>query len=238
MNLLAVVVTHDRWGYTDKCLNGLLGGLWSDDRFVLVDNASTDETRDKLGIFVDDALVLNDRNLFPGAACNIGWQHGLSSFKADLLMRLDNDIELLPGWRDHVEKAFTLFPTLGQLGILNMWEDYGGEANVPVKEWNSEGDGQIDPDGYTLNVNSPWTGGNCVIRRELWDEGLRWDSNPWRPGKNEDTLMSQAIHDLGWKVARVIPTVANNLSYHAFDAYPDYYRFTASLRGLVPELSV
>jgi hypothetical protein len=77
-----------------------------------------------------------------------------------------------------------------------------------------------------------------VIRRELWDEGLRWEPGEWRPGgRDEDTLMSESIRQSGYLIGRVVKTIATNQAFHRFEDYPDYYRATANLRGLVPETS-
>lgn len=232
MNLLAVMVTHNRPEYTESAIISWLETAGARFDLVIVDNASDDpEMAAVLEEWEDHALVFrNEKNVFPGAATNIGWYEGLrhaSDYGYDLLMRSDNDIEYLPGWRQEVERSFEAHPTLGQLGVLNLHEDYNDMQ--PVNEWTEN--------GHTLNVDQ-FTGGNCVIRRELWDHGLRWQSGPWRPGPNEDTQMTLDIQALGYRAARVIPTVANNLAFHRYHDYPTYYDFTASLRGLVPELSV
>lgn len=228
MKLLAVIVTRDRPEYTATTIQSWLDTCTENDSLIVVDNASGPETRnDLLRTWHPCPVIENDKNLFPGAACNIGWHRGLTHGDFDLLMRSDNDIEYLPGWRDEVEAAFEHHPTLGQLGILNLWEDYGG--NQPVNPWQEN--------GHTLNVDQ-FTGGNCVIRRQLWDAGLRWQSGPWRPGPNEDTQMTLDVQAMGYRCARVIPTIANNQSFHRYEDYPEYYTETARLRGLVPELSV
>jgi hypothetical protein len=49
-------------------------------------------------------------------------------------------------------------------------------------------------------------GGNNVIRRELWDAGLRYDERPWTElpaGHSEDTYMSPAVMAMGYKWTRV-----------------------------------
>ena len=222
MKLLCCVVTCNRLEYTKRTIASWSATAREDDHLMIVDNASTDGTREWL---FEDATILLEKNLFPGAATNIGWHEGLKEFDADLLMRSDNDIEYLPGWREEVEQAFTADPKLGQLGVLNRHEDYDNKQ--PVTEKNG------------ANVRWGQTGGNCVIRRELYDKGLRWTPGAWRPGgRDEDAVLSAEIKSLGWTVAEVIPTVANNMAFGRFTDYEDYYRLTAGLRGLVPELSV
>lgn len=228
MKLLTCIVTHNRLDYTKRCVESWQATCRSEDRLVVVDNASTDGTRGYLDRVIPvNKLILNDRNLFPGAATNLGWHHMLRRFDATHLHRSDNDIELLPGWRDAVEHAFQAIPELGQLGLLNCHEDY---PDGPPFERYEQG-------GVKLYVGP--TGGNSVIPRRLWDEGLRWEARAWQPGgRDEDTRMSLSIREKGLIVGRLQETVASNLSFHRFEDYPDYYRETAALRGLIAETSV
>lgn len=225
MKLLCCVVTHNRLDYTKRCIESWWGWAGPDDYLVVVDNASTDGTREWLEQHPSPfKRIYNDGNLFPGAATNIGWHHGLKYHDADLLMRSDNDIEYLPGWRRAVEDGFG-WEQLGQLGLLNMHEDFN-DAQPVVEE-------------HGVNVHFPRTGGNCVIRRDLWEHGFRWEGGAWQPGGNdEDTRASLTVEQMGYRVARIIPTVANNMSFHRYQDFPEYYDQTAALRGLVPQLSV
>ena len=92
---------------------------------------------------------------------------------ATLLHRSDNDMRYLPGWCDEVLERFQ-DPTLGQLGLRTL-EEEGNHPNV---------------------------GGSCVIRRELWDKGLRYDERPWSELPFEDGLMSYRVRKLGFAVVR------------------------------------
>ncbi len=230
MNLLCVICTHDRLDYTKRTVASWADTARTEDTLVIVDNASSDGTQDWLPDSGADLVILNERNLFPGAAVNLGWYHGLEQYPdAALLQRSDNDIEYLPGWRDHVDECFEAFPELGQLGLLNRHEDY--EDAQPVTELRRK--------GVSVNVEWTRTGGNCVVPRRLWDQGLRWEAGSWAPGGNdEDSKLSAIVRQNNLVVAEVIPTVANNQSFHRFEEYPDYYERTATLRGLVPEMSV
>lgn len=220
-----VVVTHNRFEYTLKTLGSLMetnpGGT-----VLVVDNDSKDGTKEWLRDNVPSSLLLS-RNIFPGAATNLGWQKLLKHVPGIThLMRSDNDIEYLPGWRSEVERCFEAMPDLGQLGILNMHEDYNDLQPVDLDETG------------VVNLHRIHVGGNCVIPRSLWDDGLRWIPGAWSVGANEDTNLSIDIRERGLTIGTVVPTVANNMSFHKYEDYPDYYNFTGTIRGLVPELSV
>lgn len=227
MKILTVIVCHNRKEYTRRTIESWLAtrdGRGPDEtQLVIVDNASDEEGMREWLESAPFVTILESRNLFPGAATNIGWHEGLKHFDADLLHRSDNDIEYLPGWREEVENTFDRLPHLGQLGVLNAHEDYP--------------DGPPYEERWGLYLTLP--GGNSVIRREIYDAGFRWVPGTWRPGGNdEDTQASVEIQQRGWIVGRLKETVANNISFHRFNDYPTYYRRTALMRGLVPETSV
>ena len=228
------MVTHNRLEYTKRALEAIREA-GDADWIVVVDNASSDGTQDwllehALRDDLVDGMVCNERNLFPGAATNIGWHEGLAKHRladATHLMRLDNDVELLPGWREEVERCFTKLPHLGCLGLLNRHEDYNHEQPVDLDETG------------TVNVHWDQCGGNVVVLRRWWDEGLRWIPGTWSPGgHDEDSVFAAAIREKGGLIGTVVPTIANNMSFHRYQDYPEYYNKTAALRGLVPELSV
>ena len=234
MRLLCALVTHNRLDYTQASLTSWAATAGPDDHLVIFDNASTDGTREWLerpaAIAMADTIILWPDNLFPGAAVNRAWHEGLKLGEFDLLQRSDNDIRYREGWRQEVESAFLAHPNLGQLGILNRHEDYDDQQPVT----------RLEKNGYAVNVEWPRVGGNSVIPRRLWDDGLRWQPGAWVPNSAycEDAVMSAEIAARGLTVAELIPTVADNLSYHRYEDYPDYYDRTAAIRGLVPELSV
>lgn len=216
------MVTHDRLAYTQRCVESWRATAALGDHLIVIDNASTDGTAEWLDPFdLYDMLVpfhiLNESNVFPGAACNQGWAKGLNLWPdVTHLHRSDNDIEYRPGWREEIEAAFNRHDNLALLGILNLHEDNGVEF----------------PPGNLGDIDYPGAvGGNVVMPRELWEKGLRWSEAPWRPGANEDALLSSSAASYG-QVGRLVRTVADNMAYGRYRDYPAYYDVTAALRGL------
>ncbi len=206
------LVTHDRLRLTQRAYTAWRATRRRDDRLVIVDNDSRDGTRDWL-LTLPVPSIRNPDNRYPGAACNQGWDYLLERWPGlEYLARLDNDVELHPGWQGAVERAFAVTPELVLLGILNLHEDLG-ERGL---------EGIVEP------VTA--VGGNVVMRAATYREGLRWDERPWAPGQNEDAVMSTRAGRLGM-VARLVPTVAENMAFNRAFEFPDYYRETAAVRG-------
>lgn len=189
-------------------------------QIIVVDNNSTDGTKEYLESLLKrnriDKLILNPDNYYPGKACNIGWREGLVDYDATHLMRLDNDIHLEKGWDLAVEDYFKKIPNLGQLGIDN---DAIQDPKAKLRE--------MYINGKTLN---PWpgcVGGPCIVRRSLWDNGLRYDETPWEGSRSklqEDSRLSKSIRDMGYLHGHMTEglcwTFANETNWHE---YKDYY---------------
>ena len=124
----------------------------------------------------DHPCLLIGENRYPGYACNRGWEQAPPT--ARFLHRADNDFTFLPGWCDRVLDRF-LAAKVGQVGLRTGAEELWAAFNV---------------------------GGNCAIRRELWDGGLRYDETPWPqlpPGFSEDSYLSPAVRKMGHTWTRV-----------------------------------
>lgn len=184
MKLHSVFITYNRLELTKRAVASYLETVTLPYTFHVVDNASSDGTQDwlhrKLPLSEElDVIewppgcgfsILNE-NRYPGAACNIGFEWAPSD--ATLLHRADNDFIFLPGWCEEVERMFASNENIGQLGLRTEAEEGPAPLNV---------------------------GGNCVLKRELWDGGLRWDERTWPqirdkvgPGWTEDSLMSKSV---------------------------------------------
>ena len=124
-----VVLTYNNWFFTKECLDSLRNDSdYPNLDIIVVDNASTDETRDKLReIELQDErirVVLNDANLGFAAGNNIG----LRLARGDYVILLNNDTVVTRGWVRDLIRPMQLDPKIGLSGPLT--NDIGNEQKV------------------------------------------------------------------------------------------------------------
>lgn len=209
MKLHTVFITYNRLELTKRAIESYLATVTLPNTFIIVDNGSTDGTEEWLDSafnqgFLDEVILLKE-NLYPGYACNRGWETAPED--ATHLHRADNDFIFLPDWCEEVERMFSAHPNIGQLGMRTDEEELFNAHNV---------------------------GGNCVLRRSLWAVGLRYIETPWPkikvPGYTEDSFMSPDVSRMGWDWDRVEnPCIA---AISTEDPNDPYYKETWAARGI------
>jgi glycosyltransferase involved in cell wall biosynthesis len=210
------MVTFNRLESTKQSIASYLETVTVPWTMTIVDNGSTDGTREWLLSYHDPSSPghFGARSMFLPRNMYPGYatNRGWEDAPEDatFLQRADNDWSFLPGWCDQVARAFK-DPKVGQVGLRTQREE-------PV----------------IYNV-----GGNNVIRRELWDKGLRYDERPWTEmdaGCSEDTYMGPAVKALGYQWTRVKqPCIVGNSTNETVEN--DYYRRSWGARriyGLTP----
>lgn len=217
MKLLIALVTYNRLEYTLRTVKSLLRTIQVPYYFVVVDNNSTDGTQ----LYLEDLhhlalchkVILNPDNYYPGKATNIAWAEGLKDYpEATHLMRCDNDMHFEKGWDLKAQEYFEKIDRLGQLG-LDYW---GGEEKPP-----------IIINGMGLNEYPGAVGGPNIIKRSIWNGGVRYDESRWEGSREkvqEDSRLSRDIKSYGYLVGHMSEklswTFANESNW--LD-YPDYY---------------
>lgn len=181
MHIHTVLVSYKRKELTERTLQGYLDTVSGPHSLVIVDNGSPLEVMDWLSS-LDVPVVLLDKNYFPGYATNRGWEQ--MPGETVLLHRLDNDTFLLPGWCENVVECFLQDPRVGQYGLLAAgdieWINARGLYSSPMTGWP--------------------VGGNSIIHRKLYDEGLRYSERPWTAGGIlEDNQMTLDVWRMGYK---------------------------------------
>jgi GT2 family glycosyltransferase len=158
--LSIVIPVFNKWNFTKSCLKDL-GQLPDDHEIIIIDNASTDETKTELAKTCNEFLggnricvsVINEENTFHSKACNQGFIMSTGEY----VLFLNNDVKVRSnhtGWTQAIIEACDatmglVGPTMGQLDRdLNF-----------VKEANEQ-----------LTGNS-YLGGWCIAaRHEVWEK--------------------------------------------------------------------
>ena len=205
MKLHTVVISYNRLELTKQAIESYLETVSVPYTLMVVDNASTDGTQEWLLNAPGFNVILLNENRYPGFATNHGFHHAPAT--ATHLHRADNDFKFLPGWCEHVAEIFAN-TKVGQVGLRT-----GPEENFA--QWN--------------------VGGNMIVRRDLWDQGLRYDERPWpeySPGYSEDCYLSPAVEAMGFKWKRVLHPCIEPL---ASGSWTDpYYIRSYGDRGITP----
>ena len=116
-----IIPAYNRWNLTRPCLKSIATHTPKNKiEVIVVDNASTDETRKGcpfLGksLFGDAFHYLrNDENRNFAGACNQGAEIALGRY----LIFLNNDTEVQPGWYEPLIDDFTAYPDIAATGPL------------------------------------------------------------------------------------------------------------------------
>ena len=208
MKLHTVFITHNRLELTKRAIESYLETVTVPYVFLVIDNASTDGTREWLGQqWPAIPSFLLTENRYPGYAANLGWNSPAEDITH--LHRADNDHTFLPGWCEAVEYEFQP-EKVGLVGLRTSEEELHARSN---------------------------TGGNCVIRRDLWDQGLRWDERTWPElrdqmgaGITEDSLMAPSVVKMGYTWTRVRRPCIVPISSELPDTDPDWPYYLKSFR--------
>lgn len=176
----------------------------------IVDNASDSDVIEYLRGLHEMGVcevTLNDRNLYPGQAANIGWDQAPP--EAEYLHRSDNDVEYLEGWPEAVRTRFWRGGArLGQVSMRTDEEELFQDA----------------------------VGGNNVIKRKVFHgDGVRYTERPWSEVPWEDGDFNLRVRRANWHWGRVdqpcIVHVGDKMLPH-IDLDDPYYARTYAERGI------
>ena len=106
-----VILAWNAWEHTRPCLDSLLPTLGPGDQVVVVDNGSTDATREELATYPWVDVVRNDENCGFARGCN----QGAAVARGDVIVFLNNDTIVHGGWLDELLAPFA-DPEVGAVG--------------------------------------------------------------------------------------------------------------------------
>ena len=92
---------YNQVGYTRQCVDSLVRHGYDLGRVVVVDNGSSDETRDYLQTLPLGGRVLNRQNL----GCGVAWNQGVLALQAEWTIVMNNDVVVSAGWLENLIAA-------------------------------------------------------------------------------------------------------------------------------------
>lgn len=163
-----VLVTHNQLAYTRQCLDSIRRFTDRPVELIVVDNASTDGTREYLQAAAGLRCIANASNRGFPAACN----QGLAVARGRNLLLLNNDTLVTTGWLERMLSALHADPAIGLVGPTSnrvsgpqcIRADYDDACGLDgfAWEWGKAHHGEIEDVDRLV--------GFCLLmRRELLD---------------------------------------------------------------------
>jgi GT2 family glycosyltransferase len=198
-----IIPVYNKVAYTFQCLRSLLREVdLTKHEIVVVNNASTDETPRLLAHFGDLVQVVNNaENRGFVDACN----QGAALARGRLLVFLNNDTTVLPGWLSGLTETVERDEQTGAVGSLFLYPD-GTIQEAGAIIWR---DGAVHHYGWGWRSDDrrcnfarevdACSGASLLIRRELFERLGGFDAR-FAPAYYEDADLCMGVRALGYKV--------------------------------------
>lgn len=199
-----VVLTYNQLDYTKKCINSIIEKTaYPNYELILVDNLSTDDTREYLKTLNHEKIkvILNEENYGFAKGNNIGIQNS----EGEYIMLLNNDTVVTPGYITNLVKHMEQNPEIGLIGPVT--NSIGNEAMIPVNYTNENYHKCFKFSDYYTHVNMgnlytriPVLAMFCtLIPKAIIEKAGMLDENYGR-GMFEDDDYSKAVTKAGYSV--------------------------------------
>ena len=203
----AIICTHNRDSYLGAAIDSLLAQEFPDFEILVVDNGSSDRTRE-----VIEARLTHPRLKYiwePKIGLSVARNTGAKEAAAEILAYLDDDAIASPQWLSILHTAYQNNQKLAIAGgkVTLLWPE-----DIQPPKWLSAGLasnlGAYDLGDRPLYINTPGLtprGLNYSIRRTFLDQIGGFNTNLGRIGKtllsNEELHVTEHALKQGWQVA-------------------------------------
>ncbi|MBI3957702.1 MAG: glycosyltransferase [Chloroflexi bacterium] len=221
--------------YIDSCLTALLAQEYEPIEVIVVDNGSADASTEIVRRFVPDiSLIENERNLGFAGGVNVG----LRAAAGEILVLLNQDTVVQPGWIAAIVEAFLSDDSVGIVGCKSLYPDgstlqhAGGFVRQDDAFAYHIGQGEEDKGQYEVLVDADFvTGAAFAIHRRVFDKLGGFDDQ-FYPGFYEETDYCWQARQAGFRVVYQPDAV---LYHHETTSLPDhsYARVAAFHRNRV-----
>jgi len=215
--LSTIILNWNRVELLKQCVDSYLATVGDDYELMIIDNASTDGSRDYLRQLEATRPVrvfYLDENLGGEAFNSV-----ISLTSGDLIHLSENDQIFQPGWREYAQEAFAAHPLLGQLSLFGDTPT-DDEAWEPKTTYLRFSKGKIVYEAHNVGTSS-------VIRAELLRErGITVSNIELAQIKlPDDAMLSADIRAAGFACAFSDCYHVRNVGHEIaeFERNPDYY---------------
>lgn len=200
MELAFIVPAYNEEALIGRCLESILRELESagcDAEVVVVNNASTDRTRDIASSY-PQVRVIDE----PIKGLVQARHAGLMATSAELVANVDADTILPSGWIETVIRSFNQDPRLVALSGPFIYYDMSRIRRGIVRAFYYGGFLTYLINRYVLRVGSMVQGGNFVLRRSAWLEVGGYDRSISFYGEDTDVARRLArVGSVRWTFA-------------------------------------
>ncbi|MDD5328815.1 MAG: glycosyltransferase [Sulfuricella sp.] len=197
-----IIPVYNQVGYTHRCLASIQA---SSGRYnfeiIVVDDCSSDATREVMQQAKNLRLVTNEHNLGFILSCN----KGAALARGKYLLFLNNDTYVLPGWMDELRGTFDLFPEAGLVGSKLLFpngvlQEAGGIIWSDASGWNfGRNDDPESPKYCYLREVDYCSGASIMVPKQLFQDLGGFDAR-FVPAYFEDADLAFAMRSAGYKV--------------------------------------
>ena len=219
MHASIIIVSWNALDLLKRCLPSVVATDFDRFEIILADNASTDGSADWVReTFPEVRIIRHPDNWGYARGNNAAVPHALG----DLVVLLNNDVEVPPGWLRPIVERFEAHDKLGAAQPkLHQFDrrthfEYSGAAGGFLDRWGypfargrifdvlEEDNGQYDQDRTIF-----WASGTCLaVRKDVWQR---------LGGLEEAFFMHMEEIDLCWRIHRIgyrIECVPESVVYH------------------------
>jgi glycosyltransferase involved in cell wall biosynthesis len=193
MRLSFVVPAYNEETYLPACLDSILKQIQSlgdDVEIIVVNNASTDRTRE-VALQYPGVRVVDE----PRKGLTFARQAGFAASSGALIANVDSDSRLTPGWVDRVLKTFADEPKMVALSGPFIYYDLTPQQLVSVRIFYAAAFLVYVTNRYILRAGSMVQGGNFVLRRDALEKIGGFNTSISFYG--EDTDIARRMNSVG-----------------------------------------
>lgn len=174
-----IIPTYNNARFVVQAVESALAQTYPDFEVIVVDDGSTDETREALAAYHQQIRYLYQENRGPSAARNAGFR----ASQGDFVLFLDSDDLISP---DKLERQTAFLDAYPEFCLVySAWQQIGEEGTQTLGEVRPQRQGRLLKEllrrAFFFFLSAALIRRSCLERVGLFDEAMRWseDADLW-----------------------------------------------------------